>query len=394
MAVYVKTSLLAVLLGIILAGCSSVPATPPPAANSPNQPAATSSSFAAEINRNITAAAMLSSNASADYRLGPEDLLEITIFNIPETTERWNEAVTPRTDTVRVSHQGQISLPLIGEIDVKGLTVLGLEKKLREAYDHYIYNPQVGVLIREFRQRVSVIGAVQKPGVFELSGPKSVIEMLAMAGGVSDKAGSQVHIYREGPNGRETHVIDLTVLANSTGLINANNAGMINLPVEPGDMINVPEAGMFFIDGAVRRAGSYPLGRRYSLSQALAVAGGVDPELNSNDITIFRRQGPGEFQTIALNLTDMMSGSIADPQIQPDDVIVVPMSTPKYDREAFCWHARRRHEHRPVCRCECFQSYSSVRFIKKWFFRLSCGSPKQPRFAGSSRSSRSKRSSR
>ena len=122
--------------------------------------------------------------------------------------------VTPRTNTVRVSHQGQISLPLIGEIDVKGLTVLGLEKKLREAYDKYIYNPQVGVLIREFRQRVSVIGAVQRPGVFELTGPKTVIELLAMAGGVSDQAGTQVHIYRQGPNGRETYVIDLAVLAN------------------------------------------------------------------------------------------------------------------------------------------------------------------------------------
>ena len=82
MAVSVKTSLLAILLGIILAGCSSVPATPPPAANLPNQPAATSSSssFAAEINRNIAAAAMLSSNASSDYRLGPEDLVEITLI--------------------------------------------------------------------------------------------------------------------------------------------------------------------------------------------------------------------------------------------------------------------------------------------------------------------------
>ena len=137
--------------------------------------------------------------------------------------------------------------------------------------------------------------------------------MLAMAGGVSEKAGSQVHIYRQGANGRETHVIDLAILANSAGLINANNAAMINMPVEPGDMINVPEAGMFFVDGAVRRPGSYPLGRSYSLSQALATAGGVDPELNSNDISILRRQGPGEVQTITLNLTEVISGSAADP---------------------------------------------------------------------------------
>jgi polysaccharide export outer membrane protein len=238
--------------------------------------------------------------------------------------------VTPRTATVRVTQQGQISLPLIGELEVKGLTVLGLEKKLREAYDKYIHDPQVGVLIREFRQRASVIGAVQKPGVFELTGPKSVIELLAMAGGVSEKAGTQVHIYRQHGNERETHVIDLMVLANSTGLINATNAEKINLAVQPGDMINVPEAGMFFVEGAVRKPGSYALGRRYSLSQALATAGGVDPELNSNDISIFRRQGPGEIKTIALNLNDLISGSIADPQIQPDDVIIVPMSTPKY----------------------------------------------------------------
>jgi polysaccharide biosynthesis/export protein len=328
MAVAVKTSLLGILLGIILAGCSTAPVKPPPVANRPNEPAATSS-LAADINRNIAAAAMLSSNASSDYRVGPEDLLEITLFNIPEgsNTERM---VTPRTVTVRVTQQGQISLPLLGEIDVKGLTVLGLEKKLREAYDKYIYNPQVGVLIRDFRQRASVIGAVQKPGVFELTGPKSVIELLAMAGGISEKAGAQVHIYRQGANGREAHVIDLAVLANSAGLINAANAAMINMPVEPSDMINVPEAGKFFIEGAVRKPGSYPLGRLYSLTQAVATAGGVDPELNSNDVSILRRRGPGEIQTIVLNLPEVMSGSVADPEIQPDDVIVVPMNTVKY----------------------------------------------------------------
>ena len=96
MAVCVKTSLLAILLGIILAGCASVPVNPPPTANLPNQPAATSSSssLAAEINRNIAAAAMQSSNASSDYRFGPEDLLEITLFNIPEAsnTERLGNA--------------------------------------------------------------------------------------------------------------------------------------------------------------------------------------------------------------------------------------------------------------------------------------------------------------
>jgi polysaccharide export outer membrane protein len=328
---YQKKRLIALVLGILLSGaCGPVSQNPELMAKRASESAAAAgpSTFAAGINKNIAAAALLSSNAS-EYRIGPEDLLEITLYNVPEP--RGSEThVTPRTLTVRVTHQGQISLPVVGEVAVNGLSVSGLDIRIREAYDKYIYNPQVGVLIKEFRQRASVIGAVQKPGVFELTGPKSVIELLAMAGGVSEKAGSQVHIYRQRGKERETHVIDLAVLANSAGLINAGNAAMINMPVEPGDMINVPEAGMFFVDGAVHKPGSYPLGRRYSLSQALATAGGVNIELNADDISILRRRAPGDMETIALSLDAVMSGSVPDPQIQPDDVIVVPTSAPKY----------------------------------------------------------------
>ena len=272
---------------------------------------------------------MAAASPSSDYQIGPEDLLEITLFNIPEALGMERQ-VTPRTVTVRVSQRGQISLPLLGEIDAKGLTISALEKRLRDGFDKYIYNPQVGVLIREFRQRVSVIGAVQKPGIVELTGPKSVIEILAMAGGVSEKAGGQVHIYRQRGNERESHVIDLALLANGTGLINAANAGMINMAVAAGDMINVPESGMFFVDGAVRKPGSYALGRQYSLTQALATAGGIDNELNSSDVSIFRRKGPGQVETLAYNLKDIMAGTAIDPAIQPDDVIMLSISTTKY----------------------------------------------------------------
>ena len=238
--------------------------------------------------------------------------------------------VTPRVTIVRVSQKGKVTLPLLGELDINRLTTSALEEKLRNAYDKYIFNPQVGVLVKEYRQRVSVVGAVQKPGVFELTGPKTVIDLLAQAGGITEKAGGQVHIYRTVDEERETHVIDLTVLANSTGLLNAENAPMINMPVQAGDMINIPEAGMFFVDGAVRKPGSYPLGRRYSLSQALATAGGVDNELNSNTISILRRHRAGEVETIAVDLNQVLDGSVPDPQLQPDDVVFVPTSGGKY----------------------------------------------------------------
>ena len=279
-----------------------------------------------EINQTLATLAMSMGSSATDYQLGPEDLVQITMYNVPDNEGR----ATPRTLSVRVSHEGKISLPLIGEIGVSGLTISGLEKNLTTRYAKYILNPQVGVLVTEYRQRVSVIGAVQKSAVFELTGPKTVIDILAMAGGVTDRAGTQVHIYRQGPKGRESFVIDLMVLASNASLITADNAGLITMPVQAGDVINVPLAGMFFVDGAVKRSGPYPLGRRYSLTQALATAGGVDPELNSSEVTIFRRKGTSGMEQIAVDLDSVMAGTATDLQIEADDVIVVAMSGAKY----------------------------------------------------------------
>jgi len=326
-----KRGVIALLMGALLPlGCGPVAQSPEIIAKRSNEATAGSSSSdqITEINRNIAAAASLGGSAApSDYQIGPEDLLEITLFNVTGETDG---RMTPRTVTVRVSQDGIISLPLLGELNTKGLTIAGLEKTLRQRYDKYFYNPQVGVLIKEYRQRVSVIGAVQKPGIVELTGPKTVTEILAFAGGVAPNAGNQVHIYRQTPNGRESHVIDLSVLANNASLINAQNVGLITMPVQPGDVINVPPAGTFFVDGAVKRPGPYPLGRSYSLTQALATAGGVDPELNSSDITIFRRKGSSNMESISVDYAAIVAGSAVDPQIEQDDVIVVPMNTVKY----------------------------------------------------------------
>jgi polysaccharide biosynthesis/export protein len=293
----------------------------------PNPESPTVESGAAQINKALATLALQTGTATADYQIGPEDLLEITLFNVPAA----DGSVTPRTTTVRVSQEGFISLPLLGEVDVKALTIARAEKQLRQLYDKYIYSPQVGVLVKEFRQRVSVIGAVQKPGVVELTGPKTVTEILAIAGGVSEKAGNQVHIYRQGPSGRESHVIDLSVLATNAALINADNVGLVTMSVQPGDMINVPPAGTFFVDGAVRRPGPYSLGRRYTLTQALATAGGVDIDLYSSDMTIFRRKGASSgMEQISVDYAAVMSGSAVDLPIESDDVIIVPTNALKY----------------------------------------------------------------
>jgi polysaccharide export outer membrane protein len=322
-------------VGLVIVVIACAPTTQPqPQTASAKAPG----SSTADINNALATVAMNASLQKADYQIGSEDLLQITVFNIPDVGGRdvggrvgpgTGVGVSPRTVSVRVSHEGLISLPLIGDIKVAALTPSGLERELKRQYDKYIYNPQVSVLVMEYRQRVSVIGAVSKPGVIELTGPKTVIEMVAMAGGVTEQAGTQVHIYRQGPNGRESHVIDLVVLASNASLITADNAGLITMPVQPGDIINVPIAGMFFVDGAVKAPGSYPLGRRYSLSQALTKAGGLDRDMYSSAITIFRR-GPSGIEPINVDVNQVLAGSTIDPQIEADDVILVPIHTGKY----------------------------------------------------------------
>jgi polysaccharide export outer membrane protein len=294
-----------------------------------NVQASKSSARVDEINKALSTASHQSTNSSRDYRIGPEDLVQITIYNIPEQEAR----VTPRSTTLRVSQDGVIVVPLLGDMEVRGKTTGDLERELTKRYAKFIRNPQIGVQVTEFRQRVSVMGAVQKPGVFDLTGPRTVVDALALAGGVSEKAGNQVHVYRQDAKGeRQSIVIDLMMLANSGGQIaGPNGPASINMALQAGDVINVPAAGMFFVDGAVGNRGSYPLGRSYTLTQALATAGGVNPELADYDsITINRRITPEKLEVIPVDWEGIIAGKAVDPQIQPDDVILVPMSGFKY----------------------------------------------------------------
>jgi polysaccharide export outer membrane protein len=316
-------SLATIAIVAVLASCTPV-AVPPNMQNT--QSPEVSKPAVAEINNALATLAKYTASSTADYEIGPEDLLQITLFNVSGEDAK----VTPRIQTVRVSQQGMISLPLLGELRVIGLTVSGLEWELRKQYDRYIYAPQVGVAVMEHRQRVSVIGAVQRPGVVDLTGPKTLIDILSIAGGITERAGTQVHIYRQGANRRESHVVDLLALASNASFITASNAALITAPVQSGDVINVPPAGMFFVDGAVGRPGSYPLGRQYSLTQALAVAGGVNRDLNSSDITIFRRKTPSEVEPITVNLNSILENRARDPKIEEDDVILVPINSVKY----------------------------------------------------------------
>ena len=266
-----------------------------------------------------------------DYKIGPEDLVEISVFE----EEKLNK-------TVRVSSQGNISLPLLGILRVKGLTANELEKEIRDLLaEKYLQDPHVSVFIKEYRsQRISVIGVVEKPGIFEVTGQKTVLDMLAMAGGLKEDAGQLLFLIRpprleeevakENKDSDEailrTFVIDLEELLVKGDL-------SLNLPLTHGDVINVPISGKVFVGGEVKSSGGFPLkGKKMTLSQAITMAGGLIPEADGEETKIFRYSGKGtERETLSVNVYAIQKGESEDLYLKENDIIIVP----KHGMKAF-----------------------------------------------------------
>jgi polysaccharide export outer membrane protein len=277
----------------------------------------------------LTGAMSFKGDLYRDYKIGPEDLLEISVFE----DEKLNK-------TVRVSSQGNISLPLLGILKVKGLTGNELEKEIRDLLaEKYFQDPHVSVFIREYRnQRISVIGAVEKPGVFDVTGQKTVLEMLAMAGGLKgepNSAGQLLFVIRQpipeedtskekkdsGEQPPKTFVIDLEEL-----LVKGDLA--LNIPLMHGDVINVPVSGKVFVGGEVKSPGGFPLsGRRMTIGQAITLAGGLKFEANGSETKIFRYSEKGtERETLSVNVYAIQKGEAEDTSLRENDIIIVPKS--------------------------------------------------------------------
>jgi polysaccharide export outer membrane protein len=264
-----------------------------------------------------------------DYKIGPEDLIEVSVFE----EEKLNK-------TVRVSSQGNISLPLLGILRVKGLTANELEREIRELLaEKYLRDPHVSVFIKEYRsQRISVIGAVEKPGPYDVTGQKTILGLLGMAGGLKEDAGTLLFLIRppqpeEGispeakgsePVKPSTFVIDLEELLVKGDL-------SLNLPLVHGDVINIPISGKIFVGGEVRRPGGFPLkGKRVTVSQAIAMAEGLKPEADGGGARIFRTSGNGSGREILpADIYAIQKGQGEDRVLKENDILIVPKSGTK-----------------------------------------------------------------
>lgn len=264
-----------------------------------------------------TSRAPLSGNLN--YAVGPEDLLAVQFFGQDDLNRE-----------VRVTGEGEVTLPLVGAVKVAGLSSKAIEQRLMAAYSAgYLRAPQISVSVKEYRhQRVSVTGAVDKPGSYDLIGPRKLLEVLAMAGGLQDKGGTGksgdvVHVIRQqGDRPAETQIIDLKRLQEQ-------GARELNVTIRNGDVVHVPFAGHAYVLGGVKNPGCVPVRENLSLSQALAMAGGADPVLATNQVSIMRLDANGAPLKISARLDKVLSRQETDVPLQSNDVVVVNVGSVK-----------------------------------------------------------------
>lgn len=309
---FIKLSKYSLLIPFLLISCVGGKDLP---GSLPKQAGIESAQEIKELNSKLILQGAPAPVSPADYLIGPADLLEIKVFESEKLTS-----------TVRVSSRGQVTLPLLGNIDVVDLTAREVEEKIEGLLKQgqYINDPHVSVFIKEHKSKlISVIGYVNEPGSYELLGRQTILDALAAAKGLGDKAGRTVYVTRTEETGRQAYMVDLEEL-----LLKGSNG--INLALKPGDIIYVPEAGTVFVEGAVRRPGSFPIEEgSTTLSQSIALAGGPTTYASTSDIKLIRYLGNGAREIMQLDLKQIQEGEAEDPIIRDRDAVVVGASAAK-----------------------------------------------------------------
>ena len=262
-----------------------------------------------EIN-NTLFTSMASAPKTQDYILGEGDLVQISVF----------EAGDLKTES-RVSARGAVSLPLLGAVEVKDLSVLEAEQRIEELYRaKYLRDPHVSVFLKEaVSGKVTLMGCVKKPGTYDHLRRQRLMDVLASAEGLSEKAGKTVMVRRRDPDkggAPVTYIVDLEALLK-------DGKSELNLEIKRGDVIHVPEAGMVYVDGAVKKPGNLPILQKMSVQEAIVTAGGFTKTADLGDIKLVRVGPDGDRKVIKLKASDVSptSGNIL--LVKDRDIIYV-----------------------------------------------------------------------
>lgn len=267
----------------------------------------------------------------SDYTVGPDDVLEVKVYDEEDLSR-----------TTQVTSRGTIALPLLKDVHVAGLTASQVAEKLEALYGaDYLHSPQVFVSVKEFRSKtVQVLGAVKNPGVYTLRGRSAVLDVLGLAGGISEAGGASLLLLR--PPERGAHdpeaarkrelaagnaafkegVEPITVDVHR--LLVEGDVGQ-NLEVKGGDTVFVPRGGEIYVLGEVRNPGSVKFEEGMTLTQAISKTNGFTKTASKGRVQIVRVENEKKTQ-YDVNVKRIEAGKERDFVLQSRDLVVVPES--------------------------------------------------------------------
>jgi polysaccharide export outer membrane protein len=259
------------------------------------------------------------SSGSQDYSIGAQDILKISVYEEPDLTK-----------TVRVTTDGMISFPLLGNIAVAGLSVTDLEQKLTELLaKDYLVDPQVSVFIEEYHsKRVFVLGAVNKPGSYELTRDATILEMISRAGGITPDGGSSLVLLRARPepSGQGSSEKSDSIVIDLDKLLRKGDISQ-NIMTRDKDVIHIPKADSIFVFGEVKNPGSFKLeGKDITVLQAITMAGGLTRIAAPRRTKVIRVEN-GKEKIVSVDLKDVMDGDKSqDVVLRAEDMVIVSES--------------------------------------------------------------------
>lgn len=233
-----------------------------------------------------------------DYKIQPGDLININIFQHPEL-----EA------TVRVSESGRVNVPLIGAANVQGKSETEAEDIIEQALTTggFIISPQVSVVVTEYSGRTaSVLGKVNNPGEFQISSGDTIMDVISKAGGLTEDGSPSLTLYR-----KNSEPQTFNLYSESGGTINQNSQ------IQPGDVVLVAQADVFYTYGEVNKPSEYILRDKITVMQAISISGGLTDKASEKGIYIIRNTADGGSETYKAKLDEI---------VQPSDVIMVKES--------------------------------------------------------------------
>jgi polysaccharide biosynthesis/export protein len=270
------------------------------------------------------------SAVDSSYVLGPGDTIVVRCLEAEEFAD----------NAIRIADDGVISLPLIGRVNVGGLTLAEAERTLTERLQVFMKHPAVTVNAVEFRsQPVTVTGAVNTPGLHYLTGRKTLLEILSMAGGVKPDAGYGVKLIRKkqwGPiplaSAAEDESHEFTVAELNLRSLMSGSKPAENIEIRPYDVISVPRANLIYVLGEVRKPGGFALNDTSNITvlQALSMSEGLLHTASPRKAKILRRTAEiGQRTEIPIDLNDILRGRKPDLAMTADDILLVPDNAPK-----------------------------------------------------------------